>query len=329
MPCYLQVRLQDINLDDRSYSLNPFPEDFKQDLVQSICELGILQPPLLLEQQDGYIILSGRKRIEAYLQLCNNRLESSQQKNSNDQKITALSITTALEKEEGYPLHLFKVLLEHQLLGNRLTLIEQAVFLKKAAKVLDKQDLVSFLPLFGLKTKPHIPGEIISLLDLEVSVQQGMHKGIISQRSGKKLARFSPDDQKKLAEIIYEYQLGGSKQQKLLERFFQLTKRKKITTERLLDLWKETVKEKQLNGPQRSTSLLRWLDQQYHPRLARAEGEFRTFSSQLQLPAGLRLEHSPAFEEEQITLSIDFKSKEELAHVWPQIKILIKKDKEE
>lgn len=325
MPCYRQVRLQDINLDDRSYSLNPFPEDFKQDLVQSISELGILQPPLLLEQQDGYIILSGRNRIEAYLQICNNSLESPQQKKRKDQ-ITALIITAALEKKKGYPLHLFKALLQHQLLGNRLTLIEQAVFLKKAAKVLDKQDLVSFLPLLGLKAKPHIPGELISLLNLEVSVQQGMHEGLISQRSGKKLGCFSPDDQNKLAEIICKYQLAGSKQQKLLERFFQLTKRKKIAAKRLLDLWKETVKEKQLNGPQQSTSLLRWLDQQYHPRLARAEGEFRTFSSQLQLPAGVRLEHSPAFEEEQITLSINFKSKEELAQVWPQIKMLMKEE---
>ncbi|MCI5148484.1 MAG: hypothetical protein D3916_03650 [Candidatus Electrothrix sp. MAN1_4] len=309
-------------MDDKSYSLNPFPQNPQQKLVQSISELGILQPPLLLEQQsDIYIILSGRKRIEAYLQICTNRLESHQKK-SNDH-ITALIITAGLEKKKSSPLHLFSALLHHQLLGGSLSLIEQAVFFQKAGQVLEEQDILSFLPLLGLKPKPHIPGELISLLDLEFSVQQGIHEGVISQRAGKKLARFSLADQKKLTEIIFEYQLGGSKQQKLLERSFQLTKRKHISVETLLDSWWEQVKEKNLNGPQRAASLLRWLDQQYQPRLTEAEDEFKKFSSQLQLPADVRVDHSPSFEEEQVTLSINFNSKEELVQLWPQIKTLI------
>jgi ParB family chromosome partitioning protein len=314
MPCYRQVRLQDINLTDRSYSLNPFHQEPKQDLVQSISELGILQPPLLLEQQDGtYIILSGRKRLEACLQ-----------QKQDDDYITALIIVPDRNNQESYPLYLFSSLLQHQLLGHPLTLIEQAIFFQKASQILEEQDILSFLPLLDLKAKPHIPGELIALLELERSVQQGIHSGIITQRSGKKLSRFSPTDQKKLAEIIYDYQLGGSKQQKLLERCFQLTKRQQISVEKLLDPWREKVREKNLNGPQNAASLLRWLDQQYQPRITAAEKEFKKFSAQLQLPVGVQVEHSPSFEEEQVTLSIHFKSKEELARIWPQIKVLIK-----
>ena len=314
MPCYRQVRLQDINLDDRSYSLNLFPENSNQALVQSISEFGILHPPLLLEQQDGYIILSGRNRIEAY------------QQGNEHSSITAL--TLAVKKDEKKSkIYLFKALLQHQLLGNTLTLIEQAVFFRKATQFLEEQDILAFLPLLGLKIQPHIPGELISLLDLEFSVQQGIHEGVISQRSGKKIARFSSADQKKLAEIIYEYQLGGSKQQKLLERFFQLTKRRQVSVETLFGSWWEKVKDKNLNGPQRIVSLLCWLDQQYQPRMTEAEEEFKKFSSQLQRPVGVQVEHSPSFEDEQITLSMNFKSKEELARIWSQIKMLIKQEK--
>jgi hypothetical protein len=302
------------------------PQNSKQDLVQSIRDFGILQPPLLLEQQEGfYIILSGRKRVEAYLQICHNRHEPDQQKKNNDY-ITALIIASDQENHEGYSLHLFNVLLQHQLFGGSLTLIEQAIFFQKASQALEGPDVLSFLPLLGLKAKPHIPDELISLLDLEVSVQQGIHEGRISQRSGKKLSRFSPADQKKLAEIISEYQLGGSKQQKLLERFLQLTKREQISVEKLFNSWWEKVKEKNLNGPQRTASLLRWLDQQYQPRMTEAEEEFKKFSSQLQLPAGVQVEHSPSFEEEQVTLHMNFKNKEELARIWPQIKMLITKN---
>ncbi len=322
MPCYRQVRLQDINLDDRSYSLNPFLQNPKQDLIQSINEHGILHPPLLLEQQDDiYIILSGRKRIDAYLQ----SHPAPEYQQGKDSYITALILTENEEKTASKS-HLFKTLLQHQLLGSRLTLIEQAVFFQKAAQLLEKQDLLSFLPLLGLKPKPHIPGELISLLNLEFSVQQGIHEGRIAQRSGKKLSRFSPADQKKLAEIIYGYQLGGSKQQKLLERFFQLTKREQISVEKLFGSWGEKMRKKNLNGPQKTASLLRWLDQQYQPRLTQAEEKFRKFSSQLQAPAHVQIKHSPFFEEEQVTLSMNFRNKEELARIWTQLKMLIKEE---
>ncbi|MCW5213241.1 hypothetical protein VU04_10080 [Desulfobulbus sp. TB] len=332
MPCYRQIRLQDINLGDRSYSLHPFrqeSEQTEQTLLQSISTFGILHPPLLLKQQDHtFIVLSGRRRIEAYIQIYNAQ-ENQQEKNRN--YITALTLTAneTANKEKGQNQgqgHLFMVLLQHQLLGGPLTLIEQAIFFQKAAAVFEKQDLLSFLPLLGLKPKPHIPGEFISLLDLNISVQQGIHEGRISQRSGKKLARFSSDDQEKLADIIHEYQLGGSKQQKLLERCFQLTKREQVSVEKLLDSWWKMGKEKKLNGPQKTASLLRWLDQQYQPRLTEAEEDFKKFSAQLQLPADVRVEHSPSFEEEQITLSMNFKSKKELARIWPQINILINEE---
>lgn len=310
-----------------TYTLHPFRQELEQTLLQSISTFGILHPPFLLEQQDHrFIVLSGKRRIEAYIQIYN-ALENQQKKDR--EYITALTLTAneTANEEKGQELgHLFMVLLQHQLLGGPLTLIEQAIFFQKAAAVLEKQDLLSFLPLLGLKPKPHIPEELISLLDLNISVQQGIHEGRISQRSGKKLARFSSGDQEKLADMIYTYQLGGSKQNKLIERFFQLTQREETSVKELLKRWWDKENERQLNGPQKTASLLRWLDQQYQPRLTEAEEEFKKFSAQLQLPADVRIEHSPSFEEEQITLSMNFKSKKELARIWPQIKILINEE---
>ena len=321
-PCYSQVRLQDINLTDRSYTLNPFSQAPEQDLLQSISSFGMLQPPLLLEKKDHtFTVLSGRRRIEAYLQVSNAQ-ECRQDREGCH--LTALIIFLNEGKTDNQ-LHLFTTLLQHQLLGKSLTVIEQAVFFQKAMLVLEEQDILALLPMLGLKAKPHIPGEFISLLDLEPAVQLGLHRGIISQRSGKKLSRFSLADQKDLAEVINTYQLGGSKQQKLIERFFQLTQREQVSVEILLGRWWDKEKDKQLNGPQRTSSLLRWLDRECQPRLTQAEEAFRKFCNQLQLPAGVRLEHSLSFEEEQVTLSMDFSRKEKLAEIWPKINELVKK----
>ncbi|MDU9047401.1 MAG: hypothetical protein Q3M30_01025 [Candidatus Electrothrix sp. Rat3] len=325
-PCYSQVRLQDINLVDRTYILNPFIQEPDQGLLQSISSFGILHPPLLLQKQDStYIILSGRRRIEVHLQVSNKALGCQQEQKGNEY-ITALTLPFVNKEEEANRRCLFTTLLQHQLLGKSLTMIEQAVFFQKASQFLNEQEILTLLPMLGLKAKPHIPGELISLLDLEPAVQLGLHNGVISQRSGKKLSRLAPADQKQLAEVIGEYQIGGSKQQNLIERFFQLTQREQVSVEVLLARWQDKEKDKQLNGPQRISSLLRWLDRECQPRLTQAEEAFRKFCNQLQLPAGVRLEHSLSFEEEQVTLSMDFSRKEELAEIWPQLEALLKQE---
>lgn len=267
-PCYRQVRLQDINLTDRSYILNPFPQDPEQDLLHSISNFGMLQPPLLLEKKDHTLtVLSGRRRIEAYLQVSK----------AQECHLTALIIPFREEKPE-YQLHLLTTLLQHQLLGGSLTVIEQAIFFQKATLVLEEQEVLSLLPVLGLKAKPHISGELISLLDLESAVQLGLHRGIISQRSGKKLSRFAPVDQKQLAEVINTYQLGGSKQQKLIEHFFQLTQREQVSVEVLLGRWQDKEKDKQLNGPQRASSLLRCLTENVSRDLRRQKKHSENFA---------------------------------------------------
>ncbi|MCI5131221.1 MAG: hypothetical protein D3904_06785, partial [Candidatus Electrothrix sp. EH2] len=195
-PCYRQVRLQDINLTDRTYSLNPFSQEPEQDVLQSIGRLGILHPPLLLEKRNQpFLVLSGRRRIAAYREIVNTQPEGGQghKKQKDNEYITALVVSG--EESSIEPLHLFATLLQHQLLGGSLTVIEQAVFFQKAAVALEEQEIRDLLPLLGLKAKPHVLDDLIALLDLESSVQLGLHKGIIHQRSAKKLALFAPADQ--------------------------------------------------------------------------------------------------------------------------------------
>ncbi len=315
---YRQIPVKDIDLTDTSYALNPFPAEPDSKLVDSITDLGILQPPLLLEyRKDTFIVLSGRRRVQAVQTVDAN----------NDLSITALIVQYSIQPFQHDP-QFFKILLGHQLTGSSLSVIEQAVFLQKAMNSLAIEEVIDLLPMLGLKAKPHVPEQLISLLGLDVSVQLGLHKGIISQRSGKKLARFPQEDQKKVAEIIDEYQLGGSKQQKLIDQVFQLSKRERISAEKLLGRWCEREKFKQLNGPQRIASLLKWLDQECQPRFTQAEEDFRQFRSQMKLPSGVRIDHSPAFEEERMTLSMDFSSRKKLACVWPKIEAVLRRNQD-
>ena len=306
---YRQVTPSDIDLSDTRYTLNPFPSEGPDDqLSASIRTFGILHPPLLLELTDNrFIVLSGRKRVQAA-------------GGTIDTPITALVISREYVDQ---PQVILCTLLQHQLIGPPLSIIEQALFFKKAMDCLPAEEIIKFLPMMGYKAKPHIPNELTSLLDLDPTVQQGLHEGILSLRAGKKLLQFSPADQRILAELISELQMGGSKQQKLIDLVFELTKRLQTSAGELLNNWQEKEKDTQRNRPQKAASLLSWLQRKCRPISLAAEENFKKFCRQLELPAGVRISHTLSFEDEQVTLCVDFNSRKELKKKWPQIKSLL------
>ncbi|MBW2328389.1 MAG: hypothetical protein JRF04_02025 [Deltaproteobacteria bacterium] len=306
---YRRVLVEDIDLTDTRYSLNPFPHSRPDtQLSESIDTFGILHPPLLLElDTNNYIVLSGRKRIQISAEEV-------------DSLITAIVISCRYINK---PLVIFSTLLQHRLIGSPLGIIEQSIFFKKAMACLPTEEIIRFLPMMGYKEKLHIPRDIISLLELHPSAQLGLHKGVLSLRAGKKLLLFPSEDQRVLAELINELQLGGSKQQKLINLVLELTKRSRISTDELLYRWREKEKDKQHNGPQKVTSLLSWLQRKCSPRSVAEEDNFKKFSRQFELPAGVRISHTLSFEDERVTLSVEFSSRKILEKQWPQIRSLL------
>ena len=276
-------------------------------LRDDIGTYGILHPPLLLEHNDNeFTVLSGRKRVQI----------AAENRNIS---ITALVIEHTVHDQQL----IYSTLLQHQLIGAPLSIIEQAVFFQKAMPCLPKKSIVEFLPLMGYKPKPHIPDELISFLELAPAARLGLHKGTISPRTGKKLLLFPLADQQKLAELINELQLGGSKQQKLVDQVLELTKRLRLSVDELLNSRQEEEQDRQLNGPQKTASLLKWLQQKCSPKSVAAEADFTKFCQQLQLPPGVKLGHTLSFEDKQVTLSLEFASRKHLEKIWPQIKALL------
>jgi hypothetical protein len=306
------VQVADIDLSDDSYLLNPFPgKKPDRQLTKSIATVGILHPPLLLAQENRkFIVLSGRQRIKILADTEDNT------------SLTALVIENGHSNQQL----MYSTLLQHHLIGSSLSVIEQAVFFKKALTVLPPKDTLQFLSMMGYKRQKHILDELIALLTLTVPVQLSLHKGTLARKSGKKLLLFSPADQKIVVSWINELQLGGSKQQKLIEQVFELTRRLKVNAVDVLNRWLEKDKGKQYNGPQRATALLKWLQEQCRPQSFAREEEFSAFRRSLELPQGVRLDHTVSFEDERLTLSLDFGSEKEIKEKWPDIRTVLKKD---
>lgn len=311
---YRQIAVADIDLLNTQYALNPFSSPEPDSTLKSdIQTYGILHPPLLLEQADNtYIVLSGKKQVQAAAA-------------HTTPTVTALIIRQTENSDKQF---IFSTLIRHRRIGSELSCIEQAVFFQKTLDALPAEETLQFLPLLGLKEKPHIPAELISLLSLVPEAQRSLHEGTLSLRAGKNLLRFPAEDQVLLTSLINELQLGGSKQQKLLDQVFELTKRRKMSSAELLADWQEKEKDKQHNGPQKAAALLKWLQRQCSPKSTEAEDNFGQFSRQMNLQPGVRLDHALSFEDEQVTLSIDFPSRKQLTEQWPQIRSLLQDSQE-
>jgi hypothetical protein len=176
------------------------------------------------------------------------------------------------------------------------------------------------LPELGLKAEPQSLQQLLSLLDLHPHVQASLHRGGLSLNAAKKLGKIAKSEQELIVQVIEDLCLGGSKQQKVIERLFTLMQRRQVGAAEVLRPWQEEECRQENNIPQRGARLLFYLEQLCQPRLHEAEEQFRCFCRALKLPAGVNLSHSPAFEEDWVRLHIEFPNTEALAATWLRLR---------
>ena len=303
------LAIEAIDIDNTTYRLRPGSvEDPDPQLVDSIAQYGILQPPLLHGQEAGRaIVLSGRRRIVAAA-----RLELTE--------IPALlvpdptPISTRLE-----------LLLEHARLGSELSIIEEAILVKKAEQWLPEEEVLHLLTRLGHTPGPHVIRRLTSLLELENSAVMALHRQVLHPKAGRRLARLGAEDQREIVHRITSLRLGGSKQYKLVDLATELImRRNRPLREMLAEMEAETGWDKETdNIPQQASTLLRWLHKQCFPRSEAAAADFQRFCRRLELPSGVRVHHAPAFESDRLTLTIEIQDQRELEQRWPEMRKIL------
>jgi hypothetical protein len=306
---YRHVAAADIDLDDNRYNLDPFASLEDRHRLLAVRSAEILHPPLLLEEDNRYLVVAGVEFLPRNLQAAGALL-------------TALVIDRTMIPR---PVEIFTLLLHYCRIHTPLSPMEQGECLARMHEFLTEPELIEVLPLLGHGKKKHLVDELMGLRGLDRSVQLCLHEGLLNLRSAAKISRLAGGDQQTIVSLVREFQLGGTKQQQLIERMTELSKRLQCRCEDLVTRWREEEKERQLNGPQRAASLLRWLDHNCFPQYRAAEQEFSRFCKTLQLPATVRVEHEVSFENDRITLCMDFANRDQLAEQWPKIRPFCRK----
>ncbi len=294
--------------DSGDYNLHPYlkSDTLSDELLKSFYFSGILHPPILLEKEETtYDIVSGRKRLyfaEKYLK------ENS----------CFCRILPANYSDEG----ILSLLLEDQFLDGKLSFFEQAHFCALTEKLLGHERRIQKF----FQSLP--PGRITKgrqyLLQSDRysdTVKKSVHHGLVSEKALTTLCKFQKNDQEMLMQLFAAILPGQNKQKRLLQEIFETLQRNEISFIAFLSSPQiaEIVNHPEMNPPQKCEQLLTYCYQKNFPMLHAAAASFAKKVDNLNLPSNCKVEHSQAFERDEVSLRITFPNLEELQKKWQKI----------
>lgn len=303
---YRKISFSEIDLDDQTYSLAPpdsrIPAEHE---AAAITRQAVVHPPLLIEKGNGHLIVTGRKLIN-YL-----RHETG------SDSCYCLVIPADSEPEEVLALSL-----ENILHSRPASAIEQAICWHKAAGYLGEGEAKKMfrtrLPLLS-----SFPGNKLSALaDLEDNILAAVHQERLAFKIAFRLIDLEQDDRNRLFEIMTLLQLSSSNQRKLFDLCLELQRRTEQPISEVLATPEchSILNHPEANPPQKTAMLMTWLRESCFPRLSKAETEFRKFVGKLNPPKGVTIAHTTSFENDALSLTVVYKTREELSESWPALK---------
>jgi len=212
-----------------------------------------------------------------------------------------------------------------------LTPVEKAQFIKIALRYISKEKIIEqFSERLELRKQLSAIDEMLAILDLSEDIITEIHGGRLQNRMILELLRLKhPEDRLTMVSLFKELSLGTGKQRKFFSFIRDLACRNHTSIEDYMDSEEiqRIIGHKEMNTPQKVQHLGSFLQKELTPSSQAAEDRFTTLSKSLGLPENVSLGHSPAFETDEVTLSIRYKNMQECKEIVPKIKTDMKNAK--
>jgi ParB-like chromosome segregation protein Spo0J len=274
--------------------------------MASVRERGILHPPLLLsENEAGFVVLSGARRLRAL------RLLGGQE-----------TVCRVAPQDIDQRAILLLLLDEHQW-HSPLTMVEKVFFLALAARCSPSQSLADeFIQRLALPRHGRQVMDLLKLLELPPEILRDAHNGRLSIATAFAMTALAADDRQAIAIILTQTQMGDNKQNRFMQLLAAAAELRQQSQARILDMPEiaAIVSDQAMNGPQKAQRLLDALAALASPDLCAAERQFAKWQSGLALPVGARVEHSPAFESDALRLILPFGGRPALEEFWRRMR---------
>ena len=293
-----------ISLDSNAIQNDPGPfcmsyEPALGPLIRSIQEFGLINPPIVVRQGEGRVdVVSGYRRILALKDL---QLGEIPCRDATDSGLSSLQLLL-LNLHENYVTREFND-------------VEKAMILARFVHYLSREKVIqSYMPLLSLPSRE-------STLDLYLNMERQTHtikralaKGEVSVKSFEALMDLEPGFRSGLIKSMLNLKLTFNQQLQFIEFTVDICRRDGIDVPELFNQtsFVGVMENERLNPPQKAKAILGHLKSIRLPRLTRSEESFRRAVSELGLPDGTQISHSPFFEGPDYRLEVSFKNGKQL-----------------
>jgi len=270
-----------------------------QELLCSIKDLGLINPPLVKKQKKRFIILSGFRRIAA----CSH--------------LGFSDIVVRIVDPKATELENVKIAIAENSLQRPLNLLEQSKCCSMLASYYeDGKDIAVTASNLGLPAPPLfnkikniflLPDFIKrAVLNNTISLSMAMELGVLEKNIGIELAR-----------LFEHLGLSLNKQREVLEYVTEIAIIENISILKVLfaDRLQDTLKNDDLTRNQKAQNIRSYLKRRRFPAITRGEKEYEEIVKSLKMGKGIRLIPPKYFEGTSYTFSLTFSNIEEMVEL--------------
>ena len=283
-----------IDSGDDTYRITTSPD--WEDLAESIQHVGLINPPVLLEKQDGYITVAGFRRVAAMRQL-NHR-----------------QIPTRVMPGESLPIERVRIAVSDNTSQRRLDLLETSRALALLSGcVKDRESFLTEARILGLPDNHQHIEKILGIFRLPQLIQDGIFGNRISLSMADELLELDASAGELLARLFVELKLNQNKQREICSHLKEISHREKCPSHEVLlsEGISEILADKELDNLQKTRIVRTKLRRRRFPNLALAEETFQDNLRKLHLSSQISLLPSDYFEGTSLSLSMSFKNETE------------------
>jgi hypothetical protein len=302
-------RLSEIDFADRTFpfSFGALPPQ----LIASIRQVGVLQPPLLLASAQGLQIVCGRRRLEVLRQ------------NGTDNSTVEFFVAPAGQTKE-----LFHRALWENLAQREFNLVEIADIYDKARKIFSEDELLREIkPALQIPKRERFHIRYQAIAGFSSSLRELLAAGIIDGESVDLMREWGTSELSAMIELIRETGLRRNKLREVIGRLDDLARRDGVSPCEPLAAAVAAVRDAE--GKIEIGALRQQLKTQLYPHLTTARSNFSEKLEKLALPANVRLESPPDFEGGEYRLSFSFCDRQQWQSVCGKLNTIALEDIDE
>ena len=288
---FIQIQFEEIDCDDEEFRIS---EDLDSpSILDSVREIGQLNPVLLLDRKPRKVIVCGFRRIRAMRRLGNSGV-----------------LARLLPEDANNSIKSINIALWDNLSHRQLSVLEKARVLdklKNAFGISDEVLLTTYLPLLDLKPHGNILNAYISLNSVHPELRRCLVEGLLTHSSLERLAKTPDQVQDRVASLMTGIQLSASLQKKVFGILEDLSAMAGAPLDAPLDSSEvlAVLNDSRLSPFQRGEMLYAILYGLRNPRLSKAVEQFNLKRKRLGLPGSVRINPHPFFESTNLHVEFD------------------------